>query len=119
MDFHPYKRACWQYAHQLLEDELAPHSELVQRIGATFVMESDCTGFGKLLYAVYEAGRKKAFESYQEHLAKQGLRLEVRPDPIIAENQASDQKGCNPGESRPSRAGSGRHATNAYRRARR
>lgn len=120
MDFHPYKKACWGYAHQLLGNDLAPYSELVQRVGAGFVMEKDCVDFGKLLVAIHTAGYKKAMADYQNHLVNLGFKVAggqiSQPHP---ESQASESTECSPTAARPSRAGSGRHATTSSRKARR
>lgn len=121
MDIHPYKRACWTYAHTILGDDLAPFQELVQRLGASMVVERDAVEFGKLLVACHAAGYKRAFEEYKKHLANLGFQIEgqkavMQPRP---ESPASAPKAGSPAAARPAKAGSGRHATTASLKGRR
>lgn len=119
MDTHPYKRAAWNYAHQVLGDDLARFGDLVQRIGAGLAIDKDSTDFGEFLLAVYNAGFNKACQDYRRQLAALGYRVEAASHDPTPGSPASSPKAGSPEAARPATPGTGRHATTSYRAARR
>jgi hypothetical protein len=79
MFFNPLKIAVQKYMSELLKERTGNHIQIIERMCAYLVTETDVRQFGALIADVYQMGYTKAAQDYVKKLAEQGYQVNDEP----------------------------------------
>jgi hypothetical protein len=71
---------------EVLKERYSQNDQIIERVGASLLTESDTNSFLKLVTDIYETAYMKAVSDHREQLAKAGLVARIVP-----QNQKSNE----------------------------
>ena len=66
-----------KWLSELIKEKYQKHDNIVERISASLVTNSDVSEFGLLITDIYETAYRKAVTDYKDQFEKMGVKINV------------------------------------------